>query len=81
MKTSVEISDSLLVEVRKLAAARRTTVRALIEQGLRQVVAEGKIRRRFALRRASFKGQGLDQDIEGGTWERIRERVYEGHGG
>ncbi len=81
MKTSVEISNSLLVEVRKLAAARRTTVRALIEQGLRQVVAEGKIRRRFALRRASFKGQGLDPDIEGGTWERIRERVYEGHGG
>ena len=35
MKTTVEISDELLVEAKKHAAEQRTTIRALIENGLR----------------------------------------------
>lgn len=80
MKTTVEISDSLLAETRRLAGDRHTSVRALVEQGLRHVLAEAKTRRHFTLRGASFKGQGLHPDVAGGAWERIRERVYEGHG-
>jgi hypothetical protein len=34
MKTTVEISDSLLREARKLARREGTTLRALVEQGL-----------------------------------------------
>jgi hypothetical protein len=40
MKTTVEIADPLLREARKIAARERTTLRALVEQGLRRVVAE-----------------------------------------
>ena len=36
MKTTVEIPDELLVEVKKHAAEHRTTIRALIERGLRR---------------------------------------------
>lgn len=59
MKTTVEISDALLDEAKKMAARERTSVRTLIEQGLRHVVSTGKPRRAFRLRKASFKGRGL----------------------
>ena len=37
MKTTVEISDSLAEEAKRVAARERTTLRALIEAGLRAV--------------------------------------------
>jgi hypothetical protein len=82
MKTTVEISDSLLEEARKLAAREGTTLKALIEQGLRAVVAERRQRvGAFRLRKASFKGDGLQPGVAGAAWERIREMAYEGRGG
>jgi hypothetical protein len=82
MKTTVEISDSLLEEARKLAAREGTTLKALIEQGLRAVVAERRQRvGAFHLRKASFKGDGLQPGVAGAAWERIREMAYEGRGG
>lgn len=82
MKTTVEISDALLAEARKLAARERTTVRMLIEQGLRCVIEERRgSKRPFRLRKASFKGRGLTPEAKSAGWERLRELVYEGCGG
>jgi hypothetical protein len=81
MKTTVEIPDSLLAEVRRLAAREGTTVRALVEQGLRRVIAERKGSRGFRLRRATFGGDGLQPGVATASWERIRELAYEGRGG
>jgi len=81
MKTTIEISDSLLDEAKKLAAKEGTTVRAFVEQGLRKVVAERKSRGVFRLRKAAFKGKGIQPGIEDATWERIRETIYQGRGG
>lgn len=80
MKTTVEIPNALLDEARRIAERERTTVRALIEAGLRRVLAERRQRRRFHLRRASFKGKGLQPHVAGGSWERLRELAYEGRG-
>jgi len=80
MKTTVDISDSLLEETRKLAAKERTTVRSLIEEGLRRVVTEHKQATGFQLRRATFKGKGLQPDVQNGSWQRIRDLIYEDHG-
>jgi hypothetical protein len=44
-------------------------------------VAERKSRDVFKLRKASFKGQGLQAAFAGATWEQIREAMYEGRGG
>jgi hypothetical protein len=81
MKTTLEISDPLLREARKLAARERTTLRALVEQGLRRVVTERQRRPVFRLRKASFKGRGLRPELQDATWERVRDAAYEGRGG
>jgi hypothetical protein len=80
MKTTIQISDPLLEAARQVAVQEKTTVRALVEEGLRKVIEERKQGRGFKLRRATFKGQGLQPEVAGATWERLREMIYEGHG-
>jgi Arc/MetJ family transcription regulator len=81
MKTTIEISDSLLEEAKRLAAKEGTTVRAYVEQGLRRIVAERKTRGKFTLRNATFKGTGLQPGVQDPTWEKIRQAIYQGRGG
>jgi Arc/MetJ family transcription regulator len=81
MKTTIEISDSLLDEAKKLAAKEGTTVRAFVEQGLRRVLSERKKRGVFRLRKVSFKGKGLQPGVASGSWDQIRDAIYEGRGG
>jgi hypothetical protein len=40
MKTTIELPDDLMIEVKKAAAERRTTIRQLVERGLRRELAE-----------------------------------------
>ena len=35
----------------------------------------------FQLRDVSFEGEGLAPEFADGSWQRIREAIYEGHGG
>ena len=80
MKTAIEISDPLLREARKLAEREGVTLRALVERGLRRVVAETKTVAPFKLRRGSFKGKGLQADAQVDSWGRLRDLTYEGRG-
>jgi hypothetical protein len=77
MKTTLEISDPLLREARKIASRENTTLRALVEQGLRRVVADKKKSKPFRLRDASFKGDGLHPDAANLSWQEIRELANE----
>ena len=81
MKTTVEIADALLASARRLAAKEGTSVRALIEEGLRKVVDKRERRVGFALRRVTFGGDGLSPDLASAGWDAIRERAYEDRGG
>lgn len=45
MKTTVELNDELFIKAKKHAAEKRTTLRHLIEQGLRQQLAAHPVRR------------------------------------
>jgi hypothetical protein len=80
MKTTVEIQDGLLKAARKVAAEEDTTVRALMEEGLRRVLEQRQGSNRFRLRQASFGEGGLHPDVREGSWERIRDLLYEGRG-
>ena len=80
MKTTIEISDSLLREARKFAQREGVTLRALVERGLRRVVTETKPGAPFKLRRASFRGKGLQAGLRGASWDGLRDFAYEGRG-
>lgn len=81
MKTTVELPDSLLEEAKRVAARQDTTLRILIIEGLRRVITERKRASSFRLRRATFRGKGLQPDVAGASWERVREMAYEKRGG
>jgi hypothetical protein len=81
MKTTVEIADSLLREVRRVAAREGVTFRTLVERGLHRVVAETKRGESFKLRRATFKGKGRQPDFRDASWEELRDLTYRGRGG
>ena len=80
MKTTIQIPDSLFEEVRKLAQREHTTMKAIVEDGLRRIVSERQRRSRFRLRKATFRGKGLQPHLSGGSWDQIRELSYEGRG-
>jgi len=80
MKTTIQIPDSLFEEVRKLAQREHVTMKAIVEEGLRRIVSERQRRSRFRLRKATFRGKGLQPHLSDGSWERIRELSYEGRG-
>jgi len=80
MKTTIDINGQLLEEARKRAFRDKTTVKSLVEEGLRHLLAERQERPAYRLRKATFKGRGLCKELDGAGWEKIRDRAYEGHG-
>ena len=81
MKITLDIADPLLREARKIAMRDRTTLRELVEQGLRRIIAKWKAVRPFRLRNVTFKGEGLVPELRDADWEKIRDLAYEGRGG
>jgi hypothetical protein len=84
MKTTVEISDPLLEASKETAQREGTTLRALVEEGLRLSLERREEARRgpgFRLRDASVGGRGLRPELRGAAWESIRDLAYEDRGG
>ena len=82
MKTTLDIADPLLEQVRKIAARDGETLRSLVEQGLRKVVAERSAKAKpFKLRDCSVGTPGAASDYESMSWEQKRDLIYEGRGG
>ena len=81
MKTTVEIAEPLLREAKEVAAREGTTLRELIEAGLRRAVEERRAQSAFRLRPATFKGRGLQPHVPEGDWAALRELAYEDRGG
>jgi hypothetical protein len=63
VKTTVELPEELIVAAKRRAAERRTTLRILIERGLR---AELRSRRAPAARRIPIKWVTVDGGLPGG---------------
>ncbi len=80
MKTTIELSDALLEAAKRRARAQGTTLRAVVEEGLRAVLSRSASEAPFTLRDASVGGKGLRPEVREGGWERVAELIYEGHG-
>lgn len=79
MKTTVELPDALLADARALAERDGTTLKALLEAGLRHVVKERKRRaQRVPPRVVTFGGDGLQPGVT--SFEDMQALSYLGRG-
>lgn len=81
MKTTIEIPDPVFTEAKRVAQREKSTLRALVEEGLRLVLERRGEEGRFRLRDASVDGQGLRPELRGASWDEIRDLAYRGRGG
>ena len=80
MKTTVEIADDLFAHTREVARREGTTLRTLIEEGLRAALARREQKATYHWPDLSVTGEGLAPDIAEGSWEPLRDRIYAGRG-
>jgi hypothetical protein len=82
MKTTIELPDALLKQVRKMAAERGTTIKAIVESALRDALSkQNRPPQRRPLQIHVFKGKGLQAGLSWDDWSKIRSLTYEGRGG
>jgi hypothetical protein len=81
MKIRVDIPEPLLRDVRQLASLKGTTLRALVEQGLRRVLEDGYRGQTFRLRKVTFNGRGLRPEHRDASWQQLRALAYGSRGG
>ncbi len=74
MKTTIEISDNLLIRAKKRAREKHITLRSLIEESLAASLDQPLPTKRVVP--LTFKGKGLSRDFEGASWEEIRYEIY-----
>lgn len=81
MKTTINIADSLLADLRRLSEQKQMSMRQLMETALRRFLNEEKKSENFRLKKHTCNGRGLVTGISEGDWNEIRRRAYESHGG
>ena len=78
MKTTIDIADALMAEVKAAAAQDGRTVRSLVEEGLRKLLAErAETPRVRTLRDATFTGSGMNPEFVNAPWDTFAELIYE----
>lgn len=79
VKTTIEISDALLTRARRLAQRRGVTLRALVEEGLRRVLASTDQKSaRYQLPDRSVGVPGGRNPLESLSWQDLRDQIYGG---
>lgn len=76
MKTTVDIADDLFLRAKREADASRTTLRSLIEQGLRDVLARKGQPEKALVTPVTFRGNGLQPEFRDMAWDQIRNAIY-----
>ncbi len=80
MKTTIDIPTPLLEQAKTVAAEEGTTLRRLVEEGLRLVVEQHSRPAGFKLRSVHFRGDGVQPGVELERWDQIRGLIYQGRG-
>ena len=76
MKTTIDLSDALFEQTKRAAAQRGTTMRALIEEGLRLVLEREPPKKPFVMRDGSVNGNGLQPGMREGDWNQVASMIY-----
>ncbi len=76
MKTTIEIQDELLARAKRHAKLTGRPLRAVVEEGLRQVLASPTRRERYVLPDLSVGELGGNDPLETYSWQDLREEIY-----
>ena len=80
MKTTIDISEALFQDAKREAARSGTTLRALVERGLRLALQELETGDGYVMEDRRVDGDGINPDFADGGWERVRDEIYRGRG-
>ncbi|MDQ3318867.1 MAG: type II toxin-antitoxin system VapB family antitoxin [Actinomycetota bacterium] len=75
MKTTIDIADGLLEEARARAKAEGTTVRALAERGLREVLTERAPEKPWRFEPVTGELHP-EPGVDLRNWDQVREIIY-----
>jgi hypothetical protein len=77
MKTTLDIQDVLLLRAKRLSKRTGKPLRALVEEGLKLVLAEQtKIGKRYLLPDCSVGTAGAVNPLESWSWQDMRDEIY-----
>lgn len=76
MKTTLDIQDALLERAKRHAKRVRRPLRAIVEDGLRRVLAERAAADAYVLPDASVGDPNAADPLEALTWQDLREEIY-----
>ena len=80
MKTTIELPDDLLERSKAVARRENSTLKALIEEGLRLALRARSRKRSAPFSVKPFQGDGLAPEFAGAGWEKIRDEIYRDRG-
>ena len=77
MKTTIEIHDELMARAKRHAKRSGRPLRAVVEDGLRLVLAESSPKERYRLPDRSAGDPDAPDPLEAWTWQDLRGEIYE----
>ena len=78
MKTTVEIHDVLLERAKRHAKATGQPLRAVIEDGLRQLLAKPKPTTKYRMQDARYGNPGDPDPLSRYSWDEVLDIIYGG---
>lgn len=75
MKTTIELPDDLLARGKAVARRENSTLKALIEEGLRLALQARTRKRAAPLAIQPFQGDGLTPEFADAGWDKIRDEI------
>lgn len=76
VKTTLEIQDTLMLRAKRLSKQTGRPLRALVEEGLRLVLAGSERRGAYQLPDLSVGTAGGPNPLEGYSWQALRDEIY-----
>ena len=80
MKTTIDLPDDLLARSKAVARRENSTLKALIEEGLRRVLRARSHKQVAPFAVQPFEGDGMNPDFAAAGWEKIRDEIHRDRG-
>jgi hypothetical protein len=76
MKTTIEIKDELMARAKRYAKRTGRPLRAVLEDGLRRILAESGPKVHYKLPDRSVGDPDASNPLEAWSWQDLREEIY-----